>query len=164
MSESPISKANVEILPSKQNVSLVLPAKLEKDFEMINESQDLPAIGDEVSTEPSTPQPAVSISTLEPQTRREPPGELMEDGSSQESVQGKVSGLLTNNKVEESQTRRELRSELMEDKTLQGPIQVSAINYIQEESDKTSDESQSMDYEFLENLFEKRLLENVNTQ
>ena len=131
---------------------------------MINESQDLPVVGDELSTEPSTSQtqPGSSINTVEPQTWREPTGKLMEDGSSQENEQGMPESSLTD-KGEEFQTQSELRSELTEDETLQEPTQVAEVRYI-EGSRKTSYESQSMDYEFLENSLDRQSRENDNVQ
>ena len=88
----------------------------------------------------------------------------MEDGSSQESEHVGLSSQSPTSKLEESQTRREPQSELMEDETLKEPITVAAIIYIQEVIRKTSDESQSLDYDFLENLINKGVGESSNSQ
>ena len=95
---------------------------------MINESQDLPAVGDETVTEAPTPrfQPITTPDAIEPQTRREPTGELMEEGSVQENIQA-MSDLSTKNEDEEPQTRREPTGELMEDGNAQAPIQAMHI-------------------------------------
>ena len=99
-----------------------------EEFEMINESQDLPAVGDETVTEAPTPrfQPITTPDAIEPQTRREPTGELMEEGSVQENIQA-MSDLSTKNEDEEPQTRREPTGELMEDGNAQAPIQAMHI-------------------------------------
>ena len=66
-------------------------------------------------------------------------------------------------KGEESQPQDELRSEPAEEETIQEPTQVKAISYIQESSHKSED-SQCMDYEFLENLFQTQLREDANAR
>ena len=116
--KSPEPQSNKRDIPSTQ-------APEYEEFEMINESQDLPAVGDETVTEVLTPrrQPITTPVNKEPQTRREPTGELMEDGSARAPTQ--------------------------------------AI-HIQESVIKISEDSQSMDYEFIENLFSKQLSDESN--
>ena len=149
ITESPIS---VPKFPNAQ------PTETE-DFDMINESQDLPAIGDETSTEVSTSQtpPASSITAVEPQTRREPAGELMEDGDKQARIQD----LASKDNREELLTQDETRSEPTEAMNLQVPTQTIANSSIQESSLKSED---SMDYEFIENLFHQQLREEADTR
>ena len=116
--KSPEHQSNKRSVPSTQTPE-------SEEFEMINESQDLPAVGHETVTKVPTPrfQPTTTPEDEEPQTRREPAGELMEDGSDQ------------------------------------APIQVT---HIQERLIKISEDSQSMDYEFIENLFSKQLSDESN--
>ena len=96
----PITKlpATLESPANVKEVEANRPAEIE-DFEMINKSQDLPAVGDETSIESSTSRtpPTPSINATEPQTRREPTGELMEDGVNKEQNQS-MSGLVLNEK------------------------------------------------------------------
>ena len=129
---------------------------------MINESQDLPAVGDETSIEPSTSRtpPTPSISIIEPQTRREPTRELMEDGVSQEQNKAMPKTSLIE-KGKEPQPQNELRSKLTEKGKSQVPTEVIVVSNIQE-SGFRSEDSQSMDYEFIENLFSQQLQEEAN--
>ena len=160
-----LKRKEIQISPqvNKLPANLGPPAKVKEveanrpneieDFEMINESQDLPAVGDETLIESSASQASSTspINAIEPQTRREPTGELMEDGVSQEKDQAKPESA-SNDKGEESQRQSELRSELKVEETLQ------------ESSPKASDDSQSMDYEFKENLFSHQLSEEANAR
>ena len=131
---------------------------------MINESQDLAAVSDEPSIELPASQtpPAPSINAIEPQTRRELTGELMEDGVSQEQNQTTSE---TTSKGQEGnlQIQSEPRSALAEKETPQVPI--LAINISQDQDiGLKSEASQSMDYEFIENLFSQQLQEEANTR
>ena len=117
------------------------------DFDMISESEGLPAIGDETSTEISTSPtpPASSITAVEPQTRREPAGELMEDGDKQVRIPARPD-LASKDTREELLILDEPRSEPTETMNLQVPTQPIANSSIQESSLKSED---SMDYEFI---------------
>ena len=150
--------------PAEQPPPLTHLASLDKEFESINESQDMPMLGDETSNESPTPKPANTTNALEAQTRREPSCELMEDGNSQEIEQKKLPDQPTTSDLEESQTRKELQSELMKEETLQEPITVVAITCVQASSRRNSQESQSVDCDFLEAILKKQLEEDANLQ
>ena len=149
---------------AEQSLPLTDVASLDKEFESINESQDMSMLGDETSNESPTPKPANTIITLVAQTRREPSGELMEDGNSQEIEQKNLPDQPTTSDLEESQTRRELQSELIDEETPQEPITVAAITCVQASSRKNSQESQSVDCDFLEAILKKQLEEDANPQ
>ena len=91
----------------------------------------VPTIPPKIILESPTSQtsPTSSTNVTEPQIRREPTGELMEDGVNQE----------------------------------QEPTQVAANSYTQESVHKSED-IQSMDYEFIENLFKNYLQEEANAR
>ena len=95
-------------------------------------------------------QPTTTLNTIEPQTRRESTSELMEDGSSKENIQT-MPNSSPKHKEDEPNTQSELRSEPVEQ-----------VTSIQENVIKNSDDSQSMDYEFIENLFSKQLSDESN--
>ena len=110
---------------------------------MINESQDLPAVGDETSTELVASQTPLmpSIKEIEPQTRKEPAGELMEDEVNQGENQPMLN-LVLKEEGQESQRQSELRSELAGEETLQDLTQGAVVSKIREGSLKASDDSQ----------------------
>ena len=160
----PEETTNSQVPPAEQVLPLIQSANIDKEFESINESQDMPMLGDETSSESPIPKPANTVNVFESQTRREPSGELMEDGSSQEIEPENSSTPPTTNDVEGSRTRREPQGELMEEETLQEPITVAAITCVQASSRKNSQESQSVDCDFLEALLKKQLEEDANPQ
>ena len=159
------SKTSTNLEP-RSNIQKVIVNKTPEpeDFEMINESQDLPAVSDETSIElpASRTPPASSINAIEPQTWREPTGELMENGVSK--VQSQTTPETTpKGKEEELQPQREPRSVLSEEDTPQDPTQTTDISHVPESGIKSED-SQSIDYEFIENLLSSQLSDEVNTR